>query len=77
MISTTWKEYRRPPMSVIIEQYHREVSRAAAERQPKGIGMRYPTFDEGAQIAWEAYCGEVRRLGREPDRKKFERWLPK
>lgn len=33
---------------------------------PREIGQRYPTFDEGIQIAYESYCREVRRQGREP-----------
>lgn len=77
LISTTWKEYRRPPISVIIDQYHREVARVAAVHQPRALGQHYPTFEEGVEIAWKAYCQEVTRQGREPSRKVFEKWLPR
>ena len=75
-VSRTWTEARRPPIAVILAAYNREVARVQSESMPRGIGQRYPTFAEGIEIAWDAYCAEVRRLGREPDRRKFEKWLP-
>jgi hypothetical protein len=73
-VSRTWLEGRRPPIAVILDAYNRELSRKSDI--PRGIDTRYPTFEEGIEIAWQAYCAEVRRLGREPDRRKFEKWLP-
>lgn len=32
-------------------------------------------FEKGIQIAWRAYLDECRKLGREPNRERFERWL--
>jgi len=75
-VSNSWTEARRPPIAVILAAYNREVARVQSESMPRGIGQRYPTFAEGIEIAWQAYCAEVRRQGREPDRRKFEKWLP-
>jgi hypothetical protein len=71
-----WTEARRPPIAVILDEYARQVKRAEMQRRPNELAAKYPSFAEGIEIAWEAYCGEVRRLGREPDRRKFEKWLP-
>lgn len=33
------------------------------------------TFERGIQIAWNAYVDECERLGREPNRGRFEHWV--
>jgi len=71
-----WTEARRPPLAVVLDEYTRQVKRAEMQRRPNALSERYPSFAEGVEIAWNAYCKEVRGLGREPDRRKFEKWLP-
>jgi hypothetical protein len=71
-----WTEARRPPIAVVLDEYTRQVKRAEMQRRPNELASKYPSFAEGIEIAWDAYCAEVRRQGREPDRRKFEKWLP-
>jgi hypothetical protein len=76
MIVNTWDRGYRPPLNVVLEQYRRELRRIEERDQPRSIEGNYPTFEQGVQIAWEAYCAEVRRQGKEPNRRVFEKWLP-
>jgi len=73
-IARTWTEARRPPLALIFQAYNAEVARSTPETRQ--IGSRVVPFAQGIEIAWEAYCREVRSQGREPDRRKFEKWLP-
>ena len=77
VIVNTWDRGYRPPLNTVLEQYRRELRRIEDRDRPRALGAKYPTFEQGVQIAWEAYCAEVRRMGREPDRKVFEKWLPR
>jgi len=59
------------PTPASLRQYIRDAARREQMADPghralpEGRGQ-YPTFAEGIQIAYESYCREVRKQGREP-----------
>lgn len=75
-IATTWTEPRRPPLAHILNIYRQEHQRRAPQALSYSPG-KHVSFEQGIEIAWQAYRQEVVRQGREPDRKKFEKWLPR
>lgn len=62
------------------QSYDRWVLRMEEERREEQLAIdqeayskrQFPTYEEGVEIAWKAYCGEVERLGRKPNRQYFD-----
>jgi hypothetical protein len=77
-VGRTWAEARRPPQAVIRQAYRQQLMRSTADIDANALmPNRRIEFERGVDIAWRAYCDEVKRLGREPNRSIFEKWLPR
>ena len=77
-LAKRWKENRRPFMYDINVAYQEVLRQRQMDMAlPSGEGSgRIVSFEEGIKIATEAYESECKRLGKEPDRAIFEKWLP-
>lgn len=77
-VARTWTESRKPPQGVIRQAYYQQAQRKSAHIDSRALlPNRVVEFERGIEIAWNAYCDEVRRQGREPNRRVFEKWLPR
>lgn len=77
-ISRSWVEARRPSLALIVQTYHQQLqsdSYKTIDASALGSGQQVG-FDRGIEIAWDAYQGECDRLGKQPNRRLFEKWLP-
>ncbi len=64
----TWTRPGHPPIAEFLAAYRRELAR----RPPPPKLDIVPTPRERAmKLAWDGYCAEARRLGKEPDRSHF------
>lgn len=72
-----------PGWGVFKQGYDRWVRRLEEEREESRLAlqsgeyskMRFPTYEQGAQIAWEAYCAECKFQNREPNKSFFDAWM--
>lgn len=79
-LALRWTKPSRPlPYDITMAYNARKSERDLDERYALTEGYDntvYPTFEQGVQIAWEAYQDECKRVGKEPDRSYFDKWLP-
>jgi hypothetical protein len=72
-IVRSWSEARRPPISVVLDEYRRQLARAQPAPQLKAAPPA--PLRRGIETAREAYRAEREKMGKPANTARFDAWI--